>query len=476
MQFDQWGNKGPKAISSVLALAMGLSVSPFAMAETEIEALRRELAEQKEIIRQILAAQQVQKETAAKVEAKVEAQAKAVAAAPSATDAIAEATKNLTFYGVLDGGFERITNVKNSVGGSSAVTRMPNITGSIPSRVGLRAAKEFAPGYKAIATAEMGFNFDDGTLGQSTTAGSTNGGSTSGARIFGRQLFAGIDTPYGAFTLGRQNSMLVYALGDADLLGPTIYSMGSLDAYLPNARFDNSIAWRGTFSKFTLGATFSTGRDTTGGAPISGQCAGETIGQGSACRGWSAMAKYDDKSFGVSTGVDEQRGGGTNTTAYFFNGAITSSMTGAAGALSTTNGPSALAFSRAQDFDRRTTVNGYVKLGPAKLGAGWLGREVNVLAGSYKSNIWFLDAAYKLNAKVSFDGGLYRITNHDLDRNATLIALRSFYNLDKDFDAYLQLAHIANSAQAAYAVSVGSVAPVAGASQTGTMVGLRYKF
>lgn len=451
MQFDQWANKGPRALSSILALAMGLCVSPFAMAETEIEALRRELAEQKEIIRQILAAQQVQKETAAKVEAKVEAQAKAAAAspAPTATNAVAEATKNITFYGVLDGGFERITNIKTSTTEGS-VTRMPNITGSIPSRVGLRAAKEFAPGYKAIATAEMGFNFDDGTVGQSTAG--------SNPRIFGRQLFAGVDTPYGAFTFGRQNSMLVYALGDADLLGPTIYSMGSLDAYLPSARFDNSLAWRKSFEKISLGMSYSTGRDTTGGAPASGTCAGEIPGQASACKGWSVMAKYDDKNYGLAAGLDEQRGGGS-AAANFFNGAPT------------------LAFTRAQDFDRRITVNGYAKFGAAKIGLGWLGREVNVLAGSYKSNIWFLDAAYRLNSRISFDGGFYRITNQDLDRDANLVAMRTFYNLDKDFDAYLQLAHIMNSSKASYAVSVGAnVSPPAGGAQTGTMVGLRYKF
>ena len=428
--------------------ALGLLLSVPAFAETEIETLRRELAEQKEIIRQILAAQQAQKDASAKVEAKVEAQAaaKATSAAPASAS-----TPPVTVYGVLDGGFERITNIKNASGGTSSLTRMPNITGSIPSRVGVRASKEFAPGYKAIATAEIGFNFDDGTLGQSNT-------TTTGARIFGRQLFAGVDTPYGAFTFGRQYSMLMYALGDADLLGPTIYSMGSLDAYLPNSRFDNSFAWKGTFSNVTLGATFSTGRDTTGGAPASGTCAGEVAGQGSQCRGWSAVAKYDDARFGVAAGLDEQRGG-TGASAYFFNGAAP------------------MAFNRAQDFDRRTTVNANLKLGAGKLGFGWMGREVSVLAGSFKSNIWFLDAAYRMNSKIFFDGGLYRITNHDQNRDATLVAVRSFYNLDKDFDAYLQLSHIANSSKAAYAVSVGAgVAPVAGGSQVGTMVGLRYRF
>lgn len=52
----------------------------------------------------------------------------------------------------------------------------------------------------------------------------------------------------------------------------------------------------------------------------------------------------------------------------------------------------------------------------------------------------------------------------------------SFYNLDKDFDTYVQLGHITNSELAAYAVSVGAGVAPAGGSQTGAMLGLRYRF
>ena len=100
----------PSSLLSILALSIGLFGSSSAMAETEVEALRRELAEQKEVIRQILAAQQAQKE----VSAKVDAQAKAAAETPTngtAAQAVASALQNVTIYGVLDGGFEHITNI-----------------------------------------------------------------------------------------------------------------------------------------------------------------------------------------------------------------------------------------------------------------------------------------------------------------------------------------------------------------------------
>ena len=431
--------RGKSFAISAVAVWVGLAVSMPALAETEIEALKRELAEQKEMIRQILAAQESQKVVNAKVEAQAAEAKGAVASAASGN--------TFTLYGVLDGGVEHISNVsKNSAGtaGSEGLTRVPNITGTLPSRLGVNVAREVRPGYKAIATVEAGFNLDDGTSGQ-------------GSRIFGRQLFGGIETPVGSFTLGRQNSMIVYGMS-SDLLGPNIYSLGSFDAYLPNARFDNSLAWRAKFDKISLGALYSFGRDTKGGNPASGTCAGEEVGDPSRCKGWSAMARYDDKAFGLSLAIDEQKGG-TGAAAYFFNGAAP------------------LAFTSGSDADRRIAAGGYANLGKAKLGLGWLGRKVDAAAGTFKSDTYYVNAAYSLSQNFAVDGGVYRITNDDQDRDATLAVARVFYHWDQNLSNYLQIGHISNSSKARYALSVGAgVGPVAGDSQTGVMAGVRYRF
>lgn len=430
-----FAQRRPLSLALIGALGLGASVPAFA--ETEIEALRRELAEQKALIQSILAERKADKAAAASAPV-------AVAAPAARSGSALAALPPVTFYGVLDGGVEHITNIQNGTNKGS-LTRVPSITGTVASRVGLRAGKEIADGYKLIATAEAGFNMDDGSLGQ-------------GGRIFGRQLFAGVDTPYGAFTFGRQYSMLLYGIGDSDLLGPNIYAMGSLDAYLPNARYDNSIAWKGTFSKLSLGATYSTGRDTKGSTPASGTCAGEIAGASQTCKGWSAMAKYDDAAFGVAAAIDVQHGG-TGATASFFNGSAP------------------VAFTAPGDTDTRTALGGYVKLGPGKIGLGWLGRKLDAAAGNVESDTYYLEGAYPLTTRISLDGGIHRILNKDQDRNATLTVLRGFYNFDKDFSTYLQLGHIDNSAKAAYAVSVGAgISPPAGGSQTATMLGLRYRF
>lgn len=431
------GYKGRFLAGATLGF-LALMLTTPASAETEIEALKRELAEQKQLISKILAEQAARKP---------QEQSGAPAASPAASAAQTEKdTPTLTFYGLVDVGVEHITNISNTSSNTTgSLTRVPSITGTLPSRLGMNVNKEFLPGYKAIATLETGFNMDDGSLGQ-------------GGRIFGRQLFVGVDSPYGAMTIGRQNSMLLFGVGAADFIGPNIYSLGSLDAYLPNARFDNSIAWRKKFSKLSVGALYSTARDAKGGAPASGTCAGEIAGSANQCKGWSAMASYDDKSFSVAAAVDRLNGG-TGATASFFNGAAP------------------IAFSQSSDTDQRVAASGSIKFGGAKIGLGWLGRKVETSTASIKSNIYFLDAAYPITAKMLVDGGVYRAVNNDQDRSATLFLLRGLYSFDKNFTGYLQIGYIKNSDQAQYAVSVGpNIAPPAGGSQTAMMAGARYRF
>ncbi len=430
-----------RLLAVAIAGVMAAAAAP-AMADSEVDALKQELAAQRKLIEQLMAERAADKKAAAAAPA-----AAPVAAAGTAVTS----TPNVRIYGILDGGVEHITNVAVN-GGSAGLTRMPSITATLPSRVGIAGTKDLGNGYKGIATAEIGFNTDDGTLGQ-------------GGRLFGRQLFAGVDTPIGAFTYGRQWSMLFYGMMGSDLIGPNVYALGSMDPYLASMRYDNSVAWRGTFGKFSAGALYSTGRAVSGGlitssssgAPGSGNCAGEVAGS-SQCRGWSAMLKYDDAAWGVSGTIDEQNGG-TGATAFFFNGTAP------------------IAFSRAEDRDRRSNLGGYVKFGPAKVGAGWLGRKVDAASGTVKSDAYYLTALYAVNDKITIDGGWNRMTNKDQDRNANLYVIRGFYALGPGLSAYLQAGHIANSAKAAYALSVGpGVAPPAGGAQNGTMAGLRYMF
>ncbi|XHO07782.1 hypothetical protein ACEQUB_p01029 (plasmid) [Ralstonia syzygii] len=188
----------------------------------------------------------------------------------------AAGAQSVTLYGLVDTGIEYVSHANSSGNG---LVRMPSITGTLPSRWGLRGAEDLGGGIQAVFTLESGFNTDTGTSGQ-------------GGRLFGRQAWVGLAGGYGTLTLGRQYSMSFLSLGDADLLGPSQYAIGSLDTYIPNARTDNTVAYKGTFGGLTVGATYSFGRDAAGGVPASGTCAGEQAGSASSCRTVSAMHQH----------------------------------------------------------------------------------------------------------------------------------------------------------------------------------------
>jgi predicted porin len=346
------------------------------------------------------------------------------------------AQANVAIYGIVDSAVEHVTNVGATGGG---LTRMPSLSGSVPSRLGFRGTEDLGGGLRALFTLEMGIAPDSGTLNQ-------------GGRAFGRQSFVGLAGPWGSVTLGRQYTMLFWSLLDADVLGPHLHGMGSLDSYVPNARADNSVAYRGTFSGFTLGATYSLGRDVAnaGPSPSGTNCAGESATDKKACREWSALVKYDAPAWGAALAIDELRGG-----TGAFAGLTSSAMK-----------------------DTRVSVNGYAKLGDGKLGAGLIRRDNDASVATPRSDLWYLGASYNLSPQWGLDGELMRLKFKGSANEAKLAVLRATYNLSKRTAVYASAARIDNDGALALSVSGGQTGsnPVAGGGQTGLAVGIRHAF
>jgi predicted porin len=362
--------------------------------------------------------------------------------------ASAFAQSSVTLYGLIDTGIEYVSHA-NSAG--DHVIRMPSISGELPSRWGIRGAEDLGGGWKAIFTLENGFNTRGGDIGQ-------------GGRLFGRQAWVGLEGSWGALTFGRQYNMLFWALADADLLGPDIHGIGALDNYLPNARSDNSIVYKGTYKGVTLGASYSFGRDSAGtvNSPGQGTCAGQIPGQFTQCREWSAMLKYDAPSFGVATAYGEQRGG-TNAVASFFDGIGTFPI--ASGA----------------DKDARIEANGYVRFGGLKLGAGWLGRHVetnSTAATDVRSNLYYVGAQYFVTPSFVIDSEGFRMVVREQDARATMTTVRATYFLSKATAVYVDGTYLWNSDKAHFSASAGGggTTPAAGIGQLGVMAGIRHSF
>lgn len=342
----------------------------------------------------------------------------------------APAASSVNLYGLIDAGLERVSNV----GGRGGLTRMPSNTGMLPSRVGMRGNENLGGGLCGVFTLEMGVSPDQGSSGQ-------------GGRLFGRQAFVGLAAPWGSVTVGRQYSMIFWSVLDADLMGPALYAMGSLDPYIPNARADNSVAYRGTFSGLTLGAQYSTGRDTVnaGPSPVGTNCPGESA-DSKACRQWSALAKYDSAGWGVALAYDHQNG--RNTT-----------------------GPTDLVFGNLNSSDKsdsRLSLNGYVKLGSAKVGGGVLRRDNDGDAVKPRSDLWYLGASYPLTSALTLDGQWLTLRySNASDSDATLLAARLVYSLSRRTAMYTQIGHIRNDRLSAVSVSGGAAGsnPPAGGSQ-----------
>jgi predicted porin len=276
---------------------------------------------------------------------------------------------SVTLYGLIDVAVETVSNV-NGVG---RINRVPSNVGMMPSSFGFKGSEDLGGGLSAVFNLEAGFAPDSGVSGQ-------------GGRLFGRQANVGLAGPWGRVLLGRNQSTFYWSVWDSDVMGPALYAIGSLDAYIPNARADNSIAYRGTFSGLTVAAEYSLGRDTVnaGPSPVGTNCPGESGSDKQACRQWSATLKYDSADLGAVLAYDTQ------------NGRTLASATDVVfGGLNSSN-----------KSDTRLLLAAYVKLAGAKIGGGVIHRNNDGNAARPRTDQWYVGAAYL--------GGASRIRTADL--------------------------------------------------------------
>ncbi|MFS2113124.1 porin [Herbaspirillum frisingense] len=340
---------------------------------------------------------------------------------------------SVMIYGIIDSAVAYTTNA-NANGNS--VIKMPSLTGSYPSRIGFKGSEDLGGGLQALFVLESGFAPDSGGMGQ-------------GNRLFGRQSFVGLKGGWGQVSLGRQINMTFLATAKSDVIGPSLFSINSIDSYLPNARSDNAIGYLGNFNGFTVGATYSFGRDTaSAGGPSATNCPGEVAGNAKACRQVTGLLGYDGKGFGINTSYDIMYGN-----------------TGASGGLSSSG-----------NTDQRVTLNGYVMLGEVKLGGGIIDRRTRAVGNvNTDSDLYYLGASYPFSAALVLDGQLIRLNVKGSSNDATMSVARLTYNLSKRTAIYTSMGYIKNGGTSALALDAGGTVG-AGKNQFGVMTGIRHMF
>ena len=369
----------------------------------------------------------------------------ATAALVCSQAALAQGAPSVEIYGLIDVGIEHVTGVGAA---GDSLQRMTTSSNTAPSRLGFRGSEDLGGGNRAFFALEQGIVMRNGSLSQ-------------GGRTFGRQALVGLSTPtLGALSLGRQYTMTFWSGLGADIHGGGIYGTGSVDAYLPNARADNAVAWRKNFGNgFQAGATYSFGRDSinAGPSPAGTNCPGESSTDSKACREWSLMAKYDSKTWGTALAYDRQHGRTLGPAPdAVFGGLNSSSKT-----------------------DSRLILNGWTQVGDVKVGGGLIRRDNEGSATRPDSNMWHLGASMPVSPALTLSAQVVTMRYKNAsDFNATVMALRGTYAFSKRTNAFAQVGHIKNNKASAVALSGGSPGsnPVAGASQTGFNIGLQTAF
>ncbi|XYJ08278.1 porin [Telluria sp. B2] len=343
----------------------------------------------------------------------------------------AHAQTSVQVYGIVDSGIAHLTNVNNA---GDSNTKIPSLTSSFPSRIGFKGSEDLGGGLQAFFVLENGLAMDTGTQQQ-------------GGRLFGRAANVGLKGDWGTLTLGRQQNMTYISGLKTDVLGPNLFAIGSIDPYLPNARSDNAIGYMGNFSGFVLGATYSFGRDASAaGGPAATNCAGEVAGNSKACRQYTGLVGYETKQWGLNASYDRLYGN-----------------TGAAGGLTSSN-----------NDDIRTTVNGYLMIGPTKIGGGLIDRETNAITGTTESLLWYLGVSHPINNFVIDVQAAARNTKNS-DDDVTMLVARLNYALSKRTVVYTAIGRMDNDGNSAVALDAGGTVGV-GKTQNGVMVGLRHHF
>jgi len=344
----------------------------------------------------------------------------------------AQAQSQVTVYGIVD---VALAHMNNADAAGHGVTREPSLTGSLPSRIGFRGSEDLGGGLAAVFNLESGFNPDVGTPGQ-------------GGRLFGRQAWVGLRGRWGTVQLGRILNMTYLATMKSDVLGPNLFSINSIDLYLPNARSDNAIGYLGTFDGLTVGATWSVGRDASAaGGPSATGCAGEVPGNARACRQYTALLGYDTQAYGINATYDKLYG---NTGAA---GGLTSSM----------------------HYDRRITANGWAMVGATKIGAGIIGRKTDTATGIVDSDLVYLGAGIPVAPRLTLDAQVARRNVHGSPDDTNLAVARLTYALSGRSAVYAGVGRMDNHGAAAIALDAGgTTAP--GKAQSGVMAGMRHAF
>lgn len=167
---------------------------------------------------------------------------------------VAHAQSSITLYGLIDEGFEAISNAPaQRSDGSARLFRLDATNGLNSSRWGLRGSEDLGGGLQALFQLENGYELNNGKLGQ-------------GGAEFGRQAFLGLSSDrFGKLTFGRQYDSVVDFVGGLEFGDSNIGTGHSahpadLDNFNNSRRTNSAVKFKSIdYGGLTFGGLYSFG-------------------------------------------------------------------------------------------------------------------------------------------------------------------------------------------------------------------------
>jgi GBP family porin len=367
-----------------------------------------------------------------------------LAAVAASFASAAYAQSSVTLYGVVDAGFTYVNNEANANGGHKAAYALTsgNVDGS---RWGLRGKEDLGGGLAAVFTLESGFNV-------------ANGKSDESGRSFNRQAFAGLSSPYGTLTLGRQYDSVVDYLGPLTATGSwggTYFAHpGDNDNTNDSVRINNSVKYQ---SANYGGLSFS------GLYGFSNQAGGFAND-----RAYSVGAGYANGGLKLAAGYLQAQGLDRSA-----NGAIQ-------------DGTPDFGVAGATQKQRTWGAGGSYTFGPAVVGAVYTQTRYQFALGdgSLRFNNYEVNARYNLTPAFSL-GAAYTYTQAVLRTPDTAkgsnhwnqFGLQTDYALSRRTDLYAEgVVHVGANGNALDTQVFGTDAPASGRNQVVVSTGIRHRF
>lgn len=287
--------------------------------------------------------------------------------------------------------------------------------------------EDLGGGLKAIFALESGFRLDTG--------------ASVDNRLFNRQAYLGLQSRFGALTLGRQQTPLYdFTLAFDPMAATSQYSIINLDPFMAN-RADNAIKYQGKFGGLTASALYSFGYDMSNSFN-NGWGVGEIPGNYKKGREYAASLRYTKGPLDLGVVYDLRQP--TDTVK-----------------------------------DQRASLAGSYAFGQAKVFAGY--RWENLTGAGerfHRSNIYWLGVGYQATPALMLKGAVYYDDFAGTGADPMVFVATADYAFSKRTSAYLDLGYAWNRSKdgTASRASLSSDNIRAGNSQFGAMVGIRHRF